>query len=71
MVERPHWLVTFTDQNGDQDFRLPQCGCGKLAKRYYEFVKSDEVTPNEPYLADVMCEECFEKFVKEVVRVDR
>lgn len=60
---KKHKIITFCDMEDVEDFRLPQCECGKLASRYYEIVNSD-VDMLEMYIADIICEDCFLKWLK-------
>ena len=58
-----HYIVSFIDDTSKESFRLPQCECGKLAKRYYEFLRSDTDTSTS-YIIDIVCEECLNKLVQ-------
>ena len=67
MMSRKHTIVNFVDMGKAQDFRLTQCGCGNLARRHYELIPICEqkmMRIDEPYVADVICEKCFNNWYK-------
>ena len=61
-----NWIINFCDMGKKaEDFRLPQCGCGKLARKHYEIYASTEDT-SKSYAAKVVCVKCFNKFMRRI-----
>lgn len=57
------WIIKFRNQCGDQSFRLPQCGCGRLTTRYYEFTPPNTDLTGS-YVVLIACRKCFKKMLK-------
>ena len=58
-----HYKMNFVDQTGEQSFRIPQCGCGTLAVKHYEFFTKQDEMSDEAFVAYVVCETCLETFL--------
>lgn len=60
-----HYTINFVDISDQESFRWPQCACGKLAPRHYEFQDSRE-NVEEAYVVDIVCEECLVNWLKSI-----
>ena len=61
-LKRSHAIVKFCDMGDAEDFRLPQCRCGKLTSRHYE-IYSSNINRKKPYVVSIICEDCFDKWL--------
>ena len=56
-----HYKIKFVNMKKARDFDVPQCSCGKLARRHYEFVNDD--SSEEAVVVKVVCEKCLDRFL--------
>ncbi len=61
---KSHYVVTFVKDKNPQ-YQLPQCGCGRIVRQYYEIEDYEERRFKiMPSICEVICKKCFEKLMK-------